>query len=210
MRHGRRIGLASAAVAAVLLVSGQLAGQSKQNGGPALAKTLKPVSAFDSITDLKARSVALFVEAGKVFLHPRCTNCHSASRLPRRGDRGTAHRPRVTGGRDGKGAGANKCANCHAPDVADKPDAPKAEKWALAPVGAGWRKKSLGHICRQVRNPKTNGGMDQAALAAHILTDGLIAWSWKPGGGRTPAPGTHDQFVDLVDAWLKTGAHCPD
>ena len=48
--------------------------------GAAEVIPLKPVSAFASVTDEKARSVALFVEAAKVITSPRCMNCHPATR----------------------------------------------------------------------------------------------------------------------------------
>ena len=39
-------------------------------------RTLRAPSAFASIANVEARSVAVFVEAGKVLRHPRCLNCH--------------------------------------------------------------------------------------------------------------------------------------
>jgi hypothetical protein len=30
------------------------------------------------------------------------------------------------------------------------------------------------------------------------------------GEGRRPAPGTHQAFGAIVDAWIDSGAHCPD
>jgi hypothetical protein len=43
---------------------------------PQSAPPLRGPEAFRSITDPTERSRALFVEAGKVLLHPRCVNCH--------------------------------------------------------------------------------------------------------------------------------------
>ena len=43
---------------------------------------LRPPSAFATIPDIAARSRALFTEAAKVFMHPRCTNCHPATDRP--------------------------------------------------------------------------------------------------------------------------------
>lgn len=197
------------ALAGVALFTGSVVGQSKQAGQPAGVQ-LRSVASFAGITDPKARSAALFLEASKVFLHPRCTNCHSASKRPRRGDKQRAHRPRVSGGKDGKGTSAMRCATCHSPGGVIRPGAPIVEGWHLAPVGAGWRKKSPRDVCLQVRDKNRNGGMDLPTLQKHLATDRLIAWSWAPGAKLTPAPGPKQVFLDLMKAWADTGAHCPD
>jgi len=214
-KDGRSIALAiilpvGLALTGMALSSGPLIGQTKKADRPVLAKELRPVASFAGISDPKARSAALFKEASKVFLHPRCTNCHSASTRPRRGDKQRPHRPRVSGGKEGKGTSAMQCATCHSPGGVIRPGAPIVEGWRLAPVGAGWRKKSAGDICRQVRDKNTNGGMDLATLQKHLATDRLIAWSWSPGAKRAPAPGSKQAFLDLMKAWADTGAHCPD
>ena len=51
---------------------------------------LKPVSAFASVPDQTARSVALFVEAARVITSPRCMNCHPATRQATQGEIGRA------------------------------------------------------------------------------------------------------------------------
>jgi hypothetical protein len=43
------------------------------------SRTLRDPRAFSGIADRTRRSVALFTEAGKVFGHPRCVNCHAAA-----------------------------------------------------------------------------------------------------------------------------------
>jgi len=197
------------ALIGMALSAGSLVGQTKGTDKKVLAKELRPVSSFAGITDPKARSAALFMEASKVFLHPRCTNCHVTSTRPRRGDKQRPHRPRVSGGKDGKGTSAMQCATCHSPGGVIRPGAPIVEGWRLAPVGAGWRKKSAGDVCRQVPDKNRNGGMDLATLQKHLATDKLIAWSWNPGAKRAPAPGSKQAFLDLVKAWADTGAHCP-
>ena len=47
-------------------------------GGQGERSELRAPSAFANISDPAQRSAALFVEAGKVLLHPRCINCHPA------------------------------------------------------------------------------------------------------------------------------------
>jgi len=47
---------------------------------------LAPVSSFDRITDKEKRAIALFQEAGRVIMHPRCLNCHPRDDTPRQGE----------------------------------------------------------------------------------------------------------------------------
>jgi hypothetical protein len=81
--------------------------------------------------------------------------------------------------------------------------------WGLAPVSMAWQGKSVGEICLQIQDPARNGGRTLAKLSEHMATDSAIAWAFRPGDGRTPAPGTQAQFAALIDAWIATGAQCP-
>ncbi|MGH9882190.1 MAG: hypothetical protein ACRD6N_12200 [Pyrinomonadaceae bacterium] len=55
-----------------------------------------------------------FLEAYKVFMHPRCVNCHPAGDSPRRGEDSRPHASfRLRRGADGQGVFALKCGNCH-------------------------------------------------------------------------------------------------
>jgi hypothetical protein len=72
-----------------------------------------------------------------------------------------------------------------------------------------WEGKSLGDICRQLKDPNRNGGRDLAQLQEHVAKDDLIAWGWDPGAGRDPVPGTQEQAGQLIQAWIETGAECP-
>ena len=47
-------------------------------------------------------------------------------------------------------------------------------------------------------------------LVHHIGEDTLVGWAWAPGFGRQPAPGTQKEAGALVEAWVKTGAACPN
>ena len=40
--------------------------------------------------------------------------------------------------------------------------------------------------------------------------DTLVGWAWTPGFGRKPAPGTQQEAGALAEAWVKTGAVCPN
>ena len=81
--------------------------------------------------------------------------------------------------------------------------------WHLAPREMAWEGKTLGEICRQINDPERNGGRSLADLAEHIGNDTLVGWAWQPGLGRTPAPGTQKAAGRLVEAWIETGAACP-
>ena len=54
-----------------------------------------------------------------------------------------------------------------------------------------------------------NGGRDLAALQEHIAKDDLVSWGWNPGEGRQPAPGSQEAAGKLVQAWIDSGAECP-
>src|SRR5439155_562187 len=45
-------------------------------------RALRAVASFSSIADRGDRSRALFLEASRVFLHPRCANCHPSGDTP--------------------------------------------------------------------------------------------------------------------------------
>jgi hypothetical protein len=72
-----------------------------------------------------------------------------------------------------------------------------------------WEGKSLGEICRQLKDKTRNGGRDLAMLQEHIAKDDLVAWGWNPGAGREPAPGNQELAGRLAQAWIDSGAECP-
>lgn len=174
---------------------------------------LKPVSAFASIADPNARSVALFEEMGKVLTHPRCINCHPRTDRPNQSDAQVPHNPPVTRGPDGHGAPGLECSTCHGPrNVAfanGKGSMPGHPNWHLAPKSMAWEGKSLGEICVQLKDRRRNGGLTLTKLIEHNAHDGLVGWGWNPGEGRAPVPGTQAQFGELTKAWVATGAKCP-
>ncbi len=176
---------------------------------PEPAEVLKPVSAFDEIADKQERSVALFNEAGKVILSPRCVNCHPAGDRPHQGDDSHLHQPLVVRGIDSFGAIGMRCTTCHGPANFDPGGVPGNPKWHLAPLEMAWFGKSLGEICTQIKDKERNGGMTLAELIPHMAEDDLVGWAWHPGVGRTPAPGTQKEFGALIKAWVDTGAACP-
>jgi len=170
---------------------------------------LRPASSFASVQDEAARSVALFEEAGKVLLHPRCVNCHPAGDRPLQTDDMRPHQPPVVRGEANIGAPGMMCGTCHHDANYDPAGVPGHPQWHLAPIEMAWEGKSLGQICAQIKDPDRNGGKDMAALVHHMAEDTLVGWGWNPGKGRTPAPGTQAEFGALIKAWVDTGAHCP-
>jgi hypothetical protein len=178
--------------------------------GPAAADELAAPADFDRITDVAARSAAMFTELGKVLTSPRCVNCHPAGDRPRQGDQARPHQPPVFRGADGMGLPAMRCSSCHGDANFDPARMPGHPVWHLAPLEMAWEGKSVGEICMQIKDPARNGGRSLADLIEHIGDDTLVGWAWHPGFGRTPAPGTQEEAKALVEAWIDTGAACPN
>jgi len=193
---------------AVSILAIALAATFAQSTGQDRAQ-LRTVSSFNSIKDPRARSVALFQEAGKVIQHPRCVNCHPASDRPTQTDLMWPHQPLVVRGPDGHGVPGMICATCHHENNFDPARVPGHPEWHLAPASMAWHGKSLGEICEQIKDPKRNGNRDISTLIHHMGDDSLVGWAWAPGLGRTPAPGTQAMFGELMNAWAASGAFCP-
>jgi len=199
-----------AGAGAIVVLTGAAVQTFSQTGPtPVLATELRPVSGFTGIADTQSRSIALFEEAGKVLQHPRCVNCHPVGERPFQGDQMRPHEPLVVRGKDGHGAPGMACTTCHGGANFDAARVPGDPHWHLAPATMAWEGKSLGYICNQLKDPRRNGNRDIAAILKHVATDSLVKWGWNPGPGRTPAPGTNEEFAALLQAWADTGAHCP-
>ncbi len=194
-------------IVAVGLAVSVLAASAVPNGAP---DRLASVESFASIGDRSVRSAALFTELGKVLTHPRCLNCHPVGDSPRQGDASRLHQPPVERGRDGFGLPAMRCPICHQQANFDPAGVPGNPTWHLAPLEMAWEGKSLGEICAQIKDPARNGNRSPEALVEHIGEDPLVGWAWAPGYGRKPAPGTQKEAGALADAWVKTGAVCPN
>jgi hypothetical protein len=183
--------------------------QHRFSATPVLASELRPASSFAGIADPRARSIALFDEAGKVLMHPRCVNCHPASERPLQTDRTRPHEPLVVRGADGHGAAGLACNTCHGNANYDPARVPGDPHWHLAPASMALEGRSIGQICEQIKDPSRNGNRDIPTILRHVAEDSLILWTWSPGAGRTPTPGRHAEFVALLQAWADAGAHCP-
>ena len=176
---------------------------------------LQSPAGFASIVDSAARSRALFTEAAKVITNPRCMNCHPAGEHPTQGNDRHEHRPPVVRGEAGLGIAGNTCSACHSEhnftlhEGASYRSIPGHPRWGMAPLEMAWQGKSVGEICRQIKDPARNGGRDLKLLHEHMAKDDLVAWGWQPGEGREPAPGSQQVFGELIQAWIDSGAECP-
>jgi hypothetical protein len=194
----------------LLSVAALLAAMIPAQASNAHSEGLASPQSFDAIGDTAARSTALFSEAAKVLQHPRCMNCHPAGDRPRQGDTRRLHQPPVARGDDGFGLPAMRCQICHQAANFDPGRVPGDPGWHLAPREMGWEGKTVAQICEQIKDPARNGGRSLDDIVHHVGDDHLVGWAWAPGAGRQPAPGTQAQAGALLDAWVKTGAVCPN
>lgn len=174
---------------------------------------LKNPASFTAIEDETEQSTALFGEMYKVISSPRCMNCHPRSDIPTQGDDMRLHVPPVERGPSGFGEVGMECGTCHGAEnfvyAGADGSIPGHEHWHLAPLSMGWVGMTVGEVCDQLKDPARNGDRTLEAIHEHNATDGLVAWGWEPGEGRTPAPGNQEVFGALTEAWIATGAHCP-
>lgn len=199
------------AAAALLSCGGSRHSSEPPRPLPAVADgQLRAVSDFDVIADRAQRSRALFSEASRVLLHPRCVNCHPDGDSPHQGMELALHDPPVTRGPEGRGVVGMQCGSCHQDRNQPLSRVPGAPSWHLAPREMAWVGKSVGHVCRQIQDPSRNGGKSLAEIVEHSAHDELVAWGWEPGADREPAPGSQAEFAALMAAWVETGAECPD
>jgi hypothetical protein len=171
---------------------------------------LLAVADFNGVRDRAARSRALFGEIARVFMHPRCINCHPSGDTPHQRMTLELHDPPAVRGPQDNGVPGMECTSCHQDRNQERSRVPGAPKWHLAPIEMAWVGKSVSYICNQVKDPKRNGNKTLAQLVEHNAHDELVAWGWAPGAGREPAPGTQAQLGALTAAWVETGAECPE
>jgi hypothetical protein len=161
--------------------------------------------------DIAAR--AAFEAAYKVFMHPRCMNCHPAGDAPLQGDDSHIHAQNVKHGPDGKGKYALKCANCHQlANLSGENMPPGNPNWHLPhpEMPLVFQGKSPRQLARQFLDPKQNGGKTLEELIHHVALDKLVAGCWEPGDGRTKPPVSHSEFVRLFRDWVEKGAAVPE
>jgi hypothetical protein len=132
---------------------------------------LQAPAAFAAISDPAERSRAIFTEAAKVLTHPRCMNCHPATDRPLQGNDKHPHQPVATR--------ETPCITCHTNrnftlhERASYRSIPGHPRWMTAPIEMAWEGKSIGEICRQIKDPNRNGGRDLSLLHEHLAHDDL-------------------------------------
>jgi len=174
------------------------------------------VSGAESASSSKrddAAARAAFLEAYKVFMHPRCLNCHPAGNAPLQGDDSHRHSQYVKRGPDGKGLYALKCTNCHQEHNLPGANMPPGNPvWRLPAesMRMEFQGKTPGELARQLKDPKENGGKTLEQLLRHVAEDKLVRWGWDPGDGRTKPPLTHAEFARKMREWVENGATVPE
>ena len=158
-------------------------------------------------------SRSAFLQVYRVLTSPRCQNCHPAGDAPLQGDDSHVHLQNVKRGKDGHGVYGMHCDTCHqAKNLSGDHMPPGNPKWALPPedqkmVFVG---HSPGELCRQLKDPKQNGGRTLAMLFNHVASDDLVGWAWNPGDGRTLPPLSRVETAAQMKVWVESGAACPE
>lgn len=177
-----------------------------------LAQTLKPAAAAPTRRD-DAASKAAFLEAYKVFMHPRCMNCHPAGDIPLQGEDSHIHLQNPKRGPDGKGIYAMKCANCHQDtNLVGQNMPPGHPEWHLPPADMPMVFEGLtpGELARTLKDPARNGGKTLEEILKHVTEDSLVLTGWDPADGLSKPPLSPDEFSRQVRLWIENGAAEPD
>ncbi len=203
MKSKRQVGMLSLLALALAFAPAATVSSAEPQG------TLASPETFNGISDITARSEALFTEAAKVMTSARCVNCHPAGDRPLQADAGRLHQPPVERGAAGFGTVNAQCGMCHQAANFDPAGVPGHAGWHLAPREMAWQGKTIAEICVQVKDPARHGGRTLVQIHDHMTNDSLVGWAWAPGYGRTPAPGTQKALGARLEAWIKTGASCP-
>lgn len=177
--------------------------------GEAEASRLRPLSAFDGLAAGPERAQAMFAEASRVLLHPRCVNCHVQGDSPAQGARFELHEPPVVRGPDDRGVVGMECTSCHQDRNPELSRVPGAPDWRLPPRSMAWVGRSPRELCEQLKDPERNGRRTLAEVVTHTSHDAFVAWGWAPGAEREPAPGSQEEFAALMGGWVNEGAECP-
>ena len=155
-------------------------------------------------------SKAAFLEAYKVFMSPRCMNCHPSGDVPLQGDDSHLHTQGVKRGPDGKGLYALKCSNCHQPQhVPGEHMPPGAAHWQLPPASRKmvFQGKTATQLAMHFKDNNFTGFKNWTTdLIHHVETEPLVLNSWTYG---TRPPLTHAEFVAKVKEWIEKGAVVP-
>ena len=124
-------------------------------------------------------SRAAFLQVYRVLTSPRCQNCHVAGDAPLQGDDSHLHLQNVRRGKDGHGVYGMHCDTCHqTKNLSGEHMPPGSPKWSLpsAEQKMVFVGRSPAELCRQLKDPKQNGGRTLAALLDHVANDDLVGW----------------------------------
>ena len=151
-----------------------------------------------------------FIEAYRVFMHPRCMNCHPSGDVPLMGDDSRLHEQGVKRGPNGKGLYALKCSNCHQDEhVPGENMPPGNNRWKLpsAKQKMVFQGKTPTQLAIHFKDNKYTGFKNfKEDLLHHVEFDPLVLNSWTYG---TRPPLTHAEFVAKVKEWIDKGAVIP-
>lgn len=172
------------------------------------------INAADNKTDaVKIReeeSKAAFLEAYKVFMHPRCMNCHPSGDVPLVGDDSQLHPQGVKRGPNGRGLYALKCSNCHQEEhVPGEHMPPGNDRWKLPSANQKmvFQGKTPAQLAMHFKDSKYTGFKNfKEELVHHVEFDPLVLAGWTYG---TPPPLTHAGFVAKIKEWISKGAVIP-
>jgi hypothetical protein len=161
------------------------------------------------LTVRQTESLDAWKQIATVLQHPRCLNCHQLN-SPLQGNTRRLHIPHVSRGPHNGGVGPMRCSNCHnstGNNITSR--TPGAPNWSLAPVSMLWQGVSNGDLCRMLKDPARNGKRTPKMLVEHIRSEPLVLWGWNPGPDLESVPISHNEFVELMKAWIDGGAACP-
>jgi hypothetical protein len=173
------------------------------------AGELRSPSAFATFPEGDERASALFGEAARVLLHPRCVNCHVQGDSPAQGMRLARHEPPVLRGEEDRGVVGMECGGCHQDRNLELSRVPGAPDWRLPPQAMAWVGRSPDALCEQLKDRERNGGRTLAEVVDHVGHDAFVAWGWAPGADREPAPGSQAELAAILAAWVDNGGACP-
>ena len=182
------------------------------DGDKKTAYKVNDINSGNTAADKKREeeSKAAFNEAYRVFMHPRCMNCHPAGDVPLQGDDSRLHTQGVKRGTDGKGLYALKCKNCHQ-DANLKGDnlPPGHPNWHLPPAERKmvFEGKSPRQLAMSFKDPQFTGFKTMEQFMEHIEKDTLVKHSFTYG---TRPPLSHAEFAAKVKEWIAKGAVLPD
>ena len=160
-----------------------------------------------------AASRAAFLQFYRVLTSARCQNCHPSGDAPLQGDDSHVHLQNVKRGADGHGVTAMRCDTCHqAANLSGAHLPPGNPKWSLPSPGSkmAFAGRPPAELCRQIKDPKQNGGRSLEKLLDHVANDDLVGWGWNPGDGKTLPPLSRVDTVEQMKTWIAGGAACPE